>query len=180
MKKQLFCIMLLSSSVATAVQANSDVRWDYLGLGYTDAAGDGPYIEGSFRVAPSWVLQGEFSPQTMASQDFNVFSLGVTYLSRFKLDFTPNSQTYVKAGVDGFSGDRDDSGVFLGIGARHPLTPQVELLTEASYHSLGDNYGSATAGIAYFFSPDWAVRSTLSLNSGDAKNVFRFGMTYQF
>ncbi|MDP5459312.1 hypothetical protein [Alishewanella sp. SMS8] len=179
MKKQLICIMLFSSAAVT-VQANSDIRWDYLGLGYTDAAGDGPYIEGSLRVAPSWVLQGEFSPQTVASQDFNAFRFGVTYLSGFKLDFTPNSQTYLQAGIDGVSGDRDDTGAFFGIGARHPLTPQVELLTEASYHTLGDNYGSATAGIAYYFSPDWALRSTLSLNSGDTKNVFRFGMTYQF
>ena len=43
-----------------------------------------------------------------------------------------------------------------------------------------DDHGSLAGGIAYFLSPDWAIRGNLALNSGDTKNEFRFGVSYQF
>lgn len=82
--------------------------------------------------------------------------------------------------IDHASGDADESGAFFGAGLRHPLTPQVELYTEASYHTIADNYSSLEGGIAYFLSPDWAVRSSVALNSGETKNEFRIGVSYQF
>lgn len=175
--------LLVASAVAATLlsgQSMADVRWNYLGAGYTDAAGDGPYIEGSVLISPNVVLRADYSRQSVGRANINAVDVGVAYLTGFKLDFAPRSQTYVLAGLDAWSGDADRSGVYLGVGAKHPLTPEVELFSEASYHTIGDNYGSLAGGIAFYLSPDWAVRSSVALNSGNTKNAFRLGVSYQF
>lgn len=173
-------IALTVLSALTLVPAQANVRWNYIGAGYTDAGGDGPYIGGSLQFAPNWVLLADYSRQSRGRADFNVVDLGVAYLTGFKLDFSPQSQTYLLAGIDSYSGDADESGLYFGAGVKHALTPQAELFTEASYHTIADNYGSLGAGIAFYLSRDWAVRSSLALNSGAAKNEFRLGVSYQF
>lgn len=178
MKKVLFTAGTLLA--VASLPATAQIRWDYVGVGYTDAAGDGPYIEGSVQIAPAWVLKADYSRQSRGRFDFNVVDVGVIYLTGFKLDFSPQSQTYLLAGVDSYSGDADETGVYFGAGVKHALTPQAELFTAASYHTIADNYGSLEGGIAYYLSPDWAVRGSLALNSGDTKNEFRFGVSYQF
>lgn len=177
MKKSLILAAALAA-VTTAAQAN--VKWDYVGAGYTDAAGDGPYIEGSYRLDGNWVVDGTYSRLSEGRFDVNVVQAGVNYLTGFKLDFSPTTQTYILAGIDNVSGDADETGGYGGIGLRHPLTPQVELYSEATYHSIGDDHGSLAGGIAFYISPDWAIRSNIALNSGDTKNEFRFGVSYQF
>lgn len=175
--------LLLASAVAATLfssQGMADVRWNYLGAGYTDAAGDGPYIAGSVLISPNFALRADYSRQSIGKANVNAVDVGVAYLTGFKLDFAPRSQTYLMAGLDSLSGDIDRSGLYFGVGAKHPLTPEVELFTEASYHTIGDNYGSLAGGIAFYFSPDWAVRSSLALNSSNAKNEFRLGVSYQF
>lgn len=178
MKKLLIAAAVVATLVSTQGMAN--VRWNYVGAGYTDAAGDGPYIEGSVLVSPNFVLRADYSRQSVGRTNVNAVDLGLAYLTGFKLDFAPRSQTYLLAGLDSLSGDVDRTGFYVGVGAKHPLTPEVELFTEASYHTIGDNYGSLAGGIAYNLSPDWAVRTSLALNSGDTKNEFRLGVTYQF
>lgn len=177
--KKLLLVSVIAASVYAA-HSEANIRWNYVGAGYTDAAGDGPYVEGSFVVAPNFVLKGEYSRQSAGPADFNMFDVGINYLTGFKLDFSPRSQTYLLAGVDNISGDADETGVYVGAGIKHPLTPQVELFTEASYHTIADNHGSLQGGVAYYLSPDWAVRGSLGLNSGDTKNEFKFGVSYQF
>ena len=166
--------------VSAGVSARNDIRWDYVGAGYTDAAADGPYIEGSFRLDNSWVVDGSFARLSAGNADVNQLQAGVKFLTGFRLDFSPTTQTYLLAGIENVSGDADDTGGYAGLGLRHPLTPEVELYSEAAYHSLGDDHGSLAGGIAYFLSRDWAVRSNIVLNSGDSKNEFRFGVSYQF
>lgn len=179
-------ILLVSVAAATLfsaqsiAQSSTDVRWNYVGAGYIDAAGDGPYVEGSFLLSPNFVLRADYSRQSVGRADFNVVDVGINYLTGFKLDFTPRSQTYLTAGVDSISGDADHTGVYVGAGLKHPLTPEVELYTEASYHTIADDYGSLAGGIAFYISPDWAVRSSVALNSGNTKNEFRLGVSYQF
>ncbi|EHR41854.1 membrane protein [Alishewanella jeotgali] len=166
--------------LTTSLSVTADPRWNYLGVGYTDAAGDGPYVEGSVKIAPALVLKADYSRQSVGRFDFNVIDVGVRYLTGFKLDFSPQSQTYLLAGLDSYSGDADETGVYFGAGVKHALSPQAQLFTEASYHTIADNYGSLAGGIAFYVSPDWALRSSLALNSGNAKNEFRFGVSYQF
>ncbi len=178
MKKIVILSAMLAAGLVTSAQA--DIRWNYVGGGYIDAGGDGPYAEASYRLHPSWVFKGGFSRLSDGPVDVNFVRVGVNYLTAFKLDFSPATQTYLTGGFDNASGDADESGVFFGAGLRHPLTPQVELYSEASYHTIADNYSSLEGGIAYFVSPDWAVRSSVALNSGDTKNEFRIGVSYQF
>ena len=178
MKKSLFLAGIITAVFAVGAQAN--IKWDYVGAGYTDAAGDGPYIEGSYRLDGRWVVDGTYSRLSSGPFDVNVVQAGVNYLTGFKLDFSPTTQTYILVGIDNVSGDADETGGYGGVGVRHPLTPQVELYSEATYHSIGDDHGSFTGGIAFFLSPDWAIRSNIALNSGDTKNEFRFGVSYQF
>lgn len=178
MKKILLATAMVAALVSTHSMAN--VRWNYLGAGYSDAAGDGPYLEGSVQVHSNFVLRADYSHQSVGRANINAVKAGFAYLTDFKLDFSPRSQTYLLAGFDSLSGDVDRTGLYVGAGAKHPLTPEIELFTEASYHTIGDNYGSFEGGIAYYFSPDWAVRSSLALNSGNTKNEFRLGVTYQF
>lgn len=166
--------------MVASLPATADIRWNYVGVGYTDAAGDGPYVEGAVQIAPAWVLRADYSRQSVGRFDFNVIDIGVRYLTGFKLDFSPQSQTYLLAGLDSYSGDADDTGAYFGAGVKHALSPQAELFTEASYHTIADNYGSLAGGIAFYLSPDWALRGSLALNSGDTKNEFRFGVSYQF
>jgi len=177
--KKLLIVSIAAASMFSAM-SHADIRWNYIGAGYSDAAGDGPYVEGSYLLSPSFVLHADYSRQSVGRADFNVLDVGINYLTNFKLDFAPRSQTYLTAGIDSISGDADESGVYVGAGVKHPLTPEVELYTQATYHSIADNYGSLAGGIAYFVSPDWAIRSSIALNSGDTKNEFRFGVTYQF
>ncbi|MGI5309204.1 outer membrane beta-barrel protein [Rheinheimera sp. WS51] len=178
MKKSILFSALFASAFTASAMA--DIRWDYVGTGYTDANVDGPYIEGSMRLDNNWVIDGRFSALSKNSYDVNILQAGVKYLTSFRLDFSPRSQTYVLAGLETEFKDGDETGAYGGVGVRHPLTPQVELYTEASYHSIYDNHASLSGGIAYFFSPDWAVRSNIALNSNDVKNEFRFGVSYQF
>lgn len=178
MKKTLFVATLMAAAFVGAAQAN--VKWDYVGAGYTDAGGDGPYVEGSYRLDGSWVVDATFSRLSSGPFDVNLLQAGVNYLTGFKLDFSPTTQTYLLAGIEHASGDADDTGGYGGVGLRHPLTPQVELYSEATYHSIGDDHGSLAGGIAFYLSPDWAIRSNIALNSGDTKNEFRFGVSYQF
>lgn len=178
MKKSVLTLTTIALAFAAGAQAN--VRWDYVGAGYTDAAGDGPYIEGSYRLDGNWVVDGSFARLSDGPFDVNLLRGGVKYLTGFKLDFSPVTQTYILAGFEHASADADDSGGYAGLGVRHPLTPQVELYSEATYHSIGDDHGSFSGGIAYYLSPDWAIRSNIALNSGDTKNEFRFGVSYQF
>ncbi|WP_215395664.1 hypothetical protein [Rheinheimera oceanensis] len=178
MKKSIVSASIIAAAFAAGAQAN--IKWDYVGAGYTDIGPDGPYVEASYRLDRNWVLDAEFARVSQGPFDANMLKVGVNYLTGFKLDFSPNTQTYILAGFQNASGDADDSGGYGGVGGRHPLTPQVELYSEASYHSIGDNYGSFAGGIAYHLSPDWAIRSNVALNSGDTKNEFRFGVSYQF
>lgn len=178
MKKSILLAAACASVFAAA--ATADIRWDYVGAGYTDAYVDGPYIEGSLRLDNNWVADASFSVLSKDHYDVNVLKAGVKYLSGFRLDFSPKTQTYVLAGLQATFNDGDDTGVYAGLGLRHPLTPQVELYSEASYHSIYDDYGSLVGGVAYYFSPDWAIRSNIALNSSDVKNEFRFGVSYQF
>ena len=132
----------------------------------------------------SWYLK-RITAFEDGSEDYTFKSIGdslliVNYLTGFRLDFSPATQTYILAGIENASGDADDTGGYGGIGLRHPLTPQVELYSEATYHSIGDDHGSLAGGIAFYLSPDWAIRSNIALNSGDTKNEFRFGVSYQF
>lgn len=178
MKKAALTFSAVALVFTAAAQAN--VKWDYIGAGYTDAGGDGPYIEASARLDNRWVADATLTRLSDGPFDVNVLQAGVNYLTGFKLDFSPTTQTYVLAGLDHAFGDADDTGVYGGVGLRHPLTPEVELYSEATYRTIGDNYGSLVGGIAYYLSPDWAVRGNLALNSGDTKNEFRFGVSYQF
>ena len=178
MRKSVLTLTLAALVFATAAEAK--INWDYVAAGYTDAGGDGLYVEGSYRLDGNWVVEGTYTRLSEGPFDVNFVQAGVNYLTGFKLDFSPNTQTYILAGFQNASGDADDSGGYGGVGVRHPLTPQVELYSEASYHSIGDNYGSFAGGIAYYLSPDWAIRSNVALNSGDTKNEFRFGVSYQF
>lgn len=178
MKKSLALASIVALAFAAGAQAN--IKWDYVGAGYTDMGSDGPYIEGSFRVDNNWVVDGSYTRLSEGQFDANLVRVGAKYLTGFKLDFSPTTQTYVLAGIENASGDADDTGGYGGVGIRHPLTAQVELYSEATYHSIGDNYGSLAGGIAFYLSPDWAIRSNIALNSGDTKNEFRFGMSYQF
>ncbi len=178
MKKLILCTILGAALFSAHSQA--DLRWNYIGAGYADAFGDGPYVEASFKLDPSFVLQADYSRLSRGAANYNVMSVGINYLSNFKLDFTPRSQTYLMLGLDNVSGADDSTGVYGGVGLRHPLTPQVELFTQASYHTVGDDYGSFAGGIAFFLSPDWAVRSSMALNSGKVSDEFRLGMSYQF
>ncbi|HBN88426.1 MULTISPECIES: outer membrane beta-barrel protein [Rheinheimera] len=178
MKKSYALAGILATMFAAGAQAN--IKWDYVGAGYTDAGGDGPYIEGSYRLDGNWVVEGTYTRLSEGPFDVNFVQAGVNYLTGFKLDFSPTTQTYVLAGIENASGDADDTGGYAGVGLRHPLTPQVELYSEAAYHSIGDDHGSLAGGIAFYLSPDWAIRSNIALNSGDTKNEFRFGVSYQF
>ena len=178
MKKSVLALSTMAIMFTAAVDAK--VRWDYVGAGYTDAAGDGPYIEGSYRLDNRWIADGSLSRLSAGAFDVNLLQVGVNYLTGFQLDFSPATQTYILAGIDHASGDADDTGAYGGVGLRHPLTPQVELYSEATYHAIGDDYGSLAGGIAFYLSPDWAIRSNIALNSGDTKNEFRFGVSYQF
>ncbi|NRQ44516.1 hypothetical protein HRH59_18405 [Rheinheimera sp. YQF-2] len=178
MKKSLVLAAVVAAAFASGAQAN--INWDYVGAGYTDAGGDGPYIEGSYRLDGNWVVDATFSRLSNGPFDVNFVQAGVNYLTGFRLDFSPTTQTYILAGIENASGDADDSGGYGGVGLRHPLTPQVELYSEATYHSIGDDHGSLAGGIAFYLSPDWAIRSNIALNSGDTKNEFRFGVSYQF
>lgn len=178
MKKNFTLAAIIAVAFAASAQAN--VKWDYVGAGYTDAGGDGPYVEGSYRLDGSWVIDGTFSRLSNGPFDVNFVQAGVNYLTGFKLDFSPTTQSYILAGIEHASGDADDTGGYAGVGLRHPLTPQVELYSEATYHSIGDDHGSLAGGIAFYLSPDWAIRSNIALNSGDTKNEFRFGVSYQF
>lgn len=178
MKKTTLITVLVAAAFAHSAQAN--IKWDYVGAGYTDAGGDGPYVEGSYRLDRNWVVDGTFSRLSSGPFDVNVLQAGINYLTPFKLDFSPATQTYLLAGIENASGDADDTGGYAGAGVRHPLTPEVELYSEATYHSIADDYGSLAAGIAFYISRDWAIRSNLALNSGDTKNEFRFGVSYQF
>ncbi len=178
MKKAVLTLGALAILFTAGTKAN--IQWDYIGAGYTDAAGDGPYIEASLRLDNTWVADATLSRLSSGPVDINLLQAGVNYRSDFKLDFSPATQTYLLAGVDHAFGDADDTGVYGGVGLRHPLTPQVELYSEATYRTIGDNYGSLAGGIAYYLSPDWAVRGNIALNSGNARNEFRFGVSYQF
>ncbi|CAM3724614.1 outer membrane beta-barrel protein [Rheinheimera salexigens] len=178
MKKSILLAAACASVFAAA--ATADIRWDYVGAGYTDAYVDGPYIEGSMRLDSNWVADASFSVLSKHNYDVNVLKAGVKYLLNQRLDFSPKTQTYVLAGLQTEFKDGDDTGGYAGIGFKHPLTPQVELYSEASYHSIYDDYGSLVGGVAFYFSPDWAVRSNIALNSSDVKNEFRFGVSYQF
>lgn len=178
MKKSLVLAAAIAAAFASGAQAN--INWDYVGAGYTDAGGDGPYVEGSYRLDGNWVVDATFSRLSNGPFDVNFVQAGVNYLTGFRLDFSPATQTYVLAGIENASGDADDTGGYGGVGLRHPLTPQVELYSEATYHSIGDDHGSLAGGIAFYLSPDWAIRSNIALNSGDTKNEFRFGVSYQF
>ena len=178
MKKSLVLAAVVAAAFASGAQAN--INWDYVGAGYTDAGGDGPYIEGSYRLDGNWVIDATFSRLSNGPFDVNFVQAGVNYLTGFRLDFSPTTQTYILAGIENASGDADDTGGYGGVGLRHPLTPQVELYSEATYHSIGDDHGSLVGGIAFYLSPDWAIRSNIALNSGDTKNEFRFGVSYQF
>ena len=178
MKKSYELAGIIATMFAAGAQAN--IKWDYVGAGYTDAGGDGPYVEGSFRLDSQWVADARLTRLSDGPADVNLLQAGINYLSGFKLDFSPTTQTYVLAGIDHAFGDADDTGVYGGVGLRHPLTPEVELYSEATYHTIADNYGSLAGGIAYYLSPDWAIRGNIALNSGDMKNEFRFGVSYQF
>lgn len=178
MKKSILLVAVCASLFTAA--ATADIRWDYVGAGYTDANLDGPYIEGSMRLDNNWVVDASFTALSKHHYDVNVLQAGVKYLTGFRLDFSPKTQTYVLAGFETQFRDADKTGGYVGVGARHPLTPQVELYSEASYHTIADNHASLAGGIAYYFSPDWAVRSNIALNSNDVKNEFRFGVSYQF
>ena len=178
MKKTVLTLTLATLVFAGAAQAN--IKWDYVAAGYTDAGGDGPYVEASYRLDGNWVVDASLSRLSNGPFDVNVVQAGVNYITGFKLDFSPSTQTYLLGGIGHASGDADDSGAYGGVGLRHPLTPQVELYSEATYHSIGDDHGSLSGGIAFYFSPDWAVRSNIALNSGDTKNEFRLGVSYQF
>ncbi|OYW89985.1 MAG: hypothetical protein B7Z18_12190, partial [Alishewanella sp. 32-51-5] len=77
--------LLIAAATALTVAslpATADIRWNYIGAGYTDAAGDGPYIEGSVQIAPVWVLRADYSRQSVGRFDFNVIDVGVRYPSR--------------------------------------------------------------------------------------------------
>ncbi|GAB2935005.1 outer membrane beta-barrel protein [Rheinheimera gaetbuli] len=178
MKKTAMTLSALVLAFAAGAQAN--INWDYVGGGYTDAGSDGPYVEGSYRLDSRWIVDGTFSRLSSGPFDVNFVQAGVNYLTGFKLDFSPTTQSYLLAGIEHASGDADNTGGYAGIGLRHPLTPQVELYSEATYHSMGDDHGSLAGGIAFYLSPDWAIRSNIALNSGDTKNEFRLGVTYQF
>lgn len=178
MKKSLVLAAVVAAAFASGAQAN--INWDYVGAGYTDAGGDGPYVEGSYRLDGNWVVDATFSRLSNGPFDVNFVQAGVNYLTGFRLDFSPTTQTYILAGIENASGDADDTGGYGGVGLRHPLTPQVELYSEATYNSIGDDHGSLAGGIAFYLSPDWAIRSNIALNSGDTKNEFRFGVSYQF
>ncbi|KKO48914.1 membrane protein [Arsukibacterium sp. MJ3] len=178
MKKIVAVSALMAFAVSASCMANP--VWDYVGAGYTDAAGDGPYVEGSFRLDRNWVADISLARLSKGPFDANQLKAGLNYITGFTLDFSPNTQTYLLGGVENWSGDADETGAYAGLGMRHPLTPQVELYTEATYHTVYDSHGSLAGGIAYFLSPDWAVRGNLALNSGDTKNEFRFGVSYQF
>ncbi|HSG53416.1 MAG TPA: hypothetical protein VLA40_15020, partial [Rheinheimera sp.] len=149
MKKSFLAGIVLA---AFAAGAEANVKWDYVGAGYTDAGGDGPYIEGSYRLDGKWVVDGSFSRLSSGPFDVNFVQAGVNYLTPFKLDFSPNTQTYLLGGIESASGDADDTGAYAGVGLRHPLTPEVELYSEATYHSIGDDHGSLAGGIAFYLS----------------------------
>jgi hypothetical protein len=178
MRKSSALVAMVAGLFAVGAQAN--IKWDYVGGGYTDAGGDGPYVEGSYRLNANWVMDASYARLSSGPFDVNLVRAGVNYLSAFKLDFSPSTQTYMLAGLEHASADADDSGVYAGVGVRHPLTSQVELYSEATYHSIADEFGSLAGGIAFYVSPDWAIRGNIALNSGDTKNEFRFGVTYQF
>ncbi|WP_372625258.1 hypothetical protein [Arsukibacterium sp.] len=175
-------VLVASVLVAMTVSANSMANpvWDYVGAGYTDAAGDGPYIEGSFRLNRNWVADASYARLSNGPFDANQLKAGLNYILGTSLGFSADTQTYLLGGVENWSGDADETGAFAGVGIRHPLTPQVELYSEATYHTVYDEHGSLAGGIAYFLTPAWAVRGNLALNSGDTKNEFRFGVSYQF
>lgn len=178
MKKIILLSALLAAGTVTC--AHADIKWNYVGGGYTDAGGDGPYAEASYRFHQNWVVKGTVSRLSEGPFDINYVRIGANYLTPFKLDFSPATQTYLAGGVDDISDDADYSGVYFGAGLRHPLTAVAELYTEATYHTIADNYFSLEGGIAFFISPDWALRSSIAANSGDTKNEFRIGVSYQF
>ena len=91
MKKTLIVATLVAAAFAGTAQAN--VKWDYVGAGYTDAGGDGPYVEGSYRLDGNWVVDGTFSRLSSGPFDVNLLQAGVNYLTGFKLDFSPTTQT---------------------------------------------------------------------------------------
>lgn len=178
MKKSLLVAALLATGLIGT--ANADIKWNYVGAGYNDIGPDGPYVQGSFALSPNWVLTGDLTRLSEGQADFNRLQAGLTFLTGFRLDFSPTTQTYLRAAVEDFSGDVDETGGIFGLGVRHPLTPQVELYSEANHHTVADDYTSFEAGIAYFLSPDWAIRSNLALNNSGVKNEFRIGVSYQF
>jgi hypothetical protein len=178
MNKSFVLAAIIAATFAASAQAK--IKWNYVGAGYTDAAGDGPYIEGSYRLDGNWVADATYSRLSSGRFDVNLVQAGLNYLTGFRLDFSPTTQTYLLVGIENVSGDADDTGGYAGVGLRHPLTPQVELYSEVSYHSIGDDHSSLAGGIAFYLSPDWAIRSNIVLNSDDIKNEFRFGVSYQF
>lgn len=178
MKKlsQLFCAVALGSVAASATAVN----WDHVGFGYIDHFGSGAYLNLSHQLEPSWVVRADVNRVSKHSFDVSELSLGANYLTGFKLDFAPSVQTYIKGGLQHAFEDASETGIYAGFGIADKLTPEVEWFTEASYHTIGRDYGSLGAGLAFYFSPDWAARSSVALNSGNRSNEFRLGVSYQF
>ena len=116
MKKSYVLAGIIATMFAAGAQAN--IKWDYVGAGYTDAGGDGPYIEGSYRLDGNWVVEGTYTRLSEGPFDVNFVQAGVNYLTGFKLDFSPTTQTYVLAGIENASGDADDTGGYAGVGLR--------------------------------------------------------------
>lgn len=172
----LCCAVMLGSVSAGATAVN----WDHVGFGYLDQFGSGAYVNLSHQLEPSWVIRGDVHRTSKHSVDVGMLSFGANYLTGFKLDFAPTVQTYIKGGLQHAFEDASDTGIYAGVGMADKLTPEVEWFTELSYHTIGRDYTSIGAGLAFYFSPDWAARSSVALNSGSHSNEFRLGVSYQF
>ncbi|WP_228611439.1 hypothetical protein [Alkalimonas sp.] len=173
---QVTCAMALSLAAANVAAVN----WDHVGVGYVDHFGSGAYLNLSHQLEPRWVVRADLERVSKHSVDVSEFSLGANYLTEFKLDFAPSIQTYVRGGLQHAFEDASDTGVYAGVGITDKLTPEVEWFTELSYHSIGRDYTSFAGGIAFYFSPEWAARTSVALNSGNRSNEFRLGVSYQF
>lgn len=176
--------LALTTLLATglAAQANDDISYSYLELGYgyldlpnsNDA--DGFYLEGAFDLSESIYLGGYFDNKKTNNRDFDRYGLKLG----FHNDISKNTDFYSQLEVGRLDISVDESTTYgLFVGTRTAFNPRFELITKAGYTHVdkaSDGYFEGEVKGLFKFNQQNAISAAVESVDGEfgAKLGYRF------